>query len=78
MAALVLVGDTPLEQLELLKVMATDRGEFYLHEARNYQGRGDKRNALAAVNEGLRAVTLGVYLRVRDELEELHTQLTLA
>jgi len=55
--------------------MCRDRGEFYLGEARRYLQRGDRRNALAAVNEGLRSSSGPLYLVVRDELEVLHTQL---
>jgi len=36
---------------------------------------GDLRNALAAVNEGLRSSSGPFYLVARDELEVLYTQL---
>ena len=60
---------------QLLRKICRDRGEFYLGEARRYVQRGDLRNALAAVNEGLRSSSGPFYLVVRDELEVLHTQL---
>ena len=60
---------------QLLRETCRDRGEFYLGEARRYVQRGDLRNALAAVNEGLRSSSGPFYLVVRDELEVLHTQL---
>ena len=60
---------------QLLREICRDRGEFYLGEARRYVQRGDLRNALAAVNEGLRSSSGPFYLVVRDELEVLHTQL---
>jgi hypothetical protein len=59
----------------LLREICRDRGEFYLGEARRYLHRGDRRNALSAVNEGLRSSMGPFYLAVRDELEVLHTQL---
>ena len=60
---------------QMLREICWDRGEFYLGEARRYVQRGDLRNALAAVNEGLRSSSGPFYLVVRDELEVLHTQL---
>ena len=69
------VGSSELFRGQLLRSMCRDRGEFYLGEARRYLQRGDRRNALAAINEGLRSSSGPFYLVVRDELEILHTQL---
>ena len=51
-------------------------GEFYVNEAQKYLRRGDNRNALAQVIEGLCCIHGPFYLASRDELEVLHSQLT--
>lgn len=60
---------------KLLQACQRDRGEFWMNEARSYMRRGDVQNALSCVNEGLRSISGPFYLAVRDELEELHSQL---
>ena len=67
-------SDTEI-RTELLRRCCRDRGEFYLGEARRYVRLMDFRNALSAVNEGLRSCAGPFYLAVRDELEVLHSQL---
>jgi len=69
------IGSSDVLRGRLLQAICRDRGEFYLGEARRYLQRGERRNALAACNEGLRSSSGPFYLVVRDELEVLHTQL---
>jgi len=70
------IGSSAVLRGRLLREICRDCGEYYLGAARAYMQFGDRQNALASVNEGLRCVAGPFYLAVKDELETLHTQLS--
>lgn len=71
------LGSSHRDRVGQFQILQARRlGEFYVNEAQKYLRRGDNRNALAQVNEGLRCIHGPLYLASRDELEVLHSQLT--
>lgn len=62
------------------KDLARERGVMYLKHARQYQQRGDYRNALTTAQEGARLAAGPFYLAVQETLtdliQELKQQLT--
>jgi hypothetical protein len=58
-----------------INTTARSRGVLYLDYAKQYLSRGDRDNALATAQEGLRLASGPFYLAVRDQPQDLLDEL---